>query len=189
MAELDYERIASLVQRTQSGESGAFEQLYRLTYRSLYQMACRYLRDADLAQDAVQETYMLVLKNLAALQNPKLFISWLDQILFRVCLAMQKKCRQGNEESFEDSAAELDRMSRWADSTALPENAAIRIDQKRYILEQVMQLPQPEAEAILLRYYHNLKINDVAAVLHISRATVNRRLLRGRKRLKRLLEP
>lgn len=189
MAELDYERIASLVQSAQGGSSDAFEELYLLTYRNLYQTACRYLRDTDLAQDAVQETYMLVLKNLAALQNPKLFISWLGQILFRVCLAIQKKCHAPNEESLEAAAADLDQLSLRADPATLPENAVIQIDQKNYILRQVMQLPQPETEAVLLRYYHNLKINDIAAVLHISRATVNRRLLSARKKLSTLLDP
>lgn len=189
MAELDYDSIAALVVRAQNGDVTAFEELYLLTYRNLYQMACHYLRDPDLAQDALQETYLLVLKNIATLQNPKLFISWLDQILFRVCLAMQKKRKQYDEESISVSLDELNRLSLHADPSSLPENTAVMIDQKRYIREQILRLPKPEANAILLRYYHNLKINDIAAVLHISRATVNRHLARGRKHLAAMIEP
>lgn len=189
MAELDYDAIAALVVRTQNGDSDAFEELYLLTYRNLYQMACHYLRDADLAQDALQETYMLVLKNLSSLQNPKVFISWLDQILFRVCLAMQKKRQQCSTESIEMSTAELNQLSLHADPAGLPENTAVEIDQKRYILEQIQRLPEMEARVVILRYYHNLKINDIAEALHISRATVNRYLLRARRRLGTILEP
>lgn len=188
VADLDYEKISALVVRAQDGDSSAFEELYLLTYPNLYKMACHYLRDTDLAQDALQETYLLVLKNLIALQNPKLFISWLDQILFRVCLAMQKKRKQYDEESFDLSEAELNRLSLRADPADLPENTAILIDEKRYILQQVLRLPEKEARVILLRYYYDMKINDIAAMLGISRATVNRCLLRGRRRLSTMID-
>ena len=91
MSVLDYQYIAKLVTRTMTGDSDAFAELYAATYQRLYHFAYHYLKDEYLAQDALQETYILVLKNIHSLKNPELFISWLNQICFRICFNMQKK--------------------------------------------------------------------------------------------------
>ncbi len=54
--------IAALVKRAQEDDSDAFAELYVLTYRQQYQFARNYLHDDDLAQDAVQEIYILALR-------------------------------------------------------------------------------------------------------------------------------
>lgn len=85
MAELDYDYISTLVSRARTGDSDAFAELYAATYQKEYRFAYNYLKDEYLAQDALQETYILALKNLYTLRDSKLFISWLNQINFRVC--------------------------------------------------------------------------------------------------------
>ena len=83
--ELDYDYIAKLVRKTQEGDSDAFAELYTATYQSQYRFAYQYVKDPYLAQDILQEVYILVLKNLDTLKNPRLFVSWLHQITFRIC--------------------------------------------------------------------------------------------------------
>lgn len=78
MEALDYKHIANLVSRAQSGDSNAFAELYAATYQRQYLYAYRYLKDEFLAQDALQETYILALKNLIKLKDPTLVISWLN---------------------------------------------------------------------------------------------------------------
>ena len=65
MSSLDYKYIAQLVLRAQAGDSDAFVELYAVTYQRQYHFAYRYLKDEYLAQDALQETYILALKNLS----------------------------------------------------------------------------------------------------------------------------
>ena len=91
MEALDYKYIAKLVSRAQIGDSDAFAELYAATYQRQYLYAYHYLKDEYLAQDALQETYVLALKNLAKLKEPTLVISWLNQINFRVCYNLHKK--------------------------------------------------------------------------------------------------
>ena len=91
--ELDYDYIAKLVRKTQEGDSDAFAELYTATYQSQYRFAYQYVKDPYLAQDILQEVYILVLKNLDTLKNPRLFVSWLHQITFRICF---DNCRKGN---------------------------------------------------------------------------------------------
>ena len=89
--ELDYDYIAKLVRKTQEGDSDAFAELYTATYQSQYRFAYQYVKDPYLAQDILQEVYILVLKNLDTLKNPRLFVSWLHQITFRTVLTLGRK--------------------------------------------------------------------------------------------------
>ncbi len=98
MESLDYKYIANLVTRAQAGDSDAFAELYAATYQRVYMFSYRYLRDEYLAQDALQETYILALKNLSKLKDPMLVISWLNQINFRVCYKLQKEYQCYNQE-------------------------------------------------------------------------------------------
>ena len=91
MKELDIPFIAKLVVRARANDSDAFAELYALTYRKVYNYTRHYLRDDYLAQDAMQEVYILALKNIKKLNDPNLFVAWLNRISFNVCYDMTKK--------------------------------------------------------------------------------------------------
>ena len=183
-ADLDYSYIAELVDRAKNGDSDAFAELYATTYQKQYLFSYCYLKDEFLAQDALQETYVSALKNLSTLKDSKLFVSWLNQINFRVCYtlsARQKKYNfemEGYANMAEDSAAS---------QVSSPEDQIVTVDNKQYIIQQVMALPYSESQAILLHYYKNLKIDDIAFLMETSRSTVKRYLASGKKRLSRTL--
>lgn len=184
MAELDYQYLAELVKKAQNGDSDAFAELYAATYQKLYRYACSYLKDKYLAQDAVQETYISVLKSLKKLKDPQLFISWLNQIAFRVCFRIQKQQDQYNEESTISSDDELN----IPDSSKDPELQVIKVDEQDYLLKQILKLPFSESQAITLKYINNMTLYDIADLLGISRSSVKRYLSSGKKRLARLLQ-
>ena len=101
MAALDYSYLASLVSRVQDGDSNAFAELYAATYQKEYRFAYKYLKEEYLAQDALQETYILALNHIGSLKDPKLFVSWLNQINFRVCFKMHQRQQKYNAEMTE----------------------------------------------------------------------------------------
>lgn len=98
MPSLDYNYIADLVVRAQSDDTDAFAELYAATYQKQYNFAYSYLNDAYLAQDALQETYTIALKDLSKLKDPLLLVAWLNQINFRVCFHMRKRQKIYSEE-------------------------------------------------------------------------------------------
>lgn len=185
MANLDYQYIAELVDRAKAGDSDAFAELYLATYQRQYRFACIYLRNSDMAQDALQDTYVSVLKNLASLADSGLFISWLNQITFRICFNMQKKQRRYHEEmnNFEELQYTL-LPHREVD----PEEYVVRIDQKDFIIRQVLSLPFTESQIIILRYYNNLTIKAIASLMEMSQSSVKRYLNKGRRKLEALLD-
>ena len=179
MADMDYKYIGELVSRAVSGDSDAFAELYAATYQRQYLYACCYMKDEFLAQDALQETYITALKNLGSLRDPKLFISWLNQINFRVCYAMAARQARYNAEmeSFADTA------DTRPDTGQTPEERAVQVDTDEYLMQQVMALPCTESQVILMHYFNNLKIEDIAYIMEISKSTVKRYLASGKARL------
>ena len=142
--------------------------------------SCCYLKDEFLAQDALQETYILALKNLTSLNDPKLFVSWLNQINFRVCFNMSSKQKRWNEETdrFSDTA-----FAARSSPEPTPEDRVINIDNRNYLMQVVMALPYSESQVIFLHYYKHMKIDDIAYMMDISKSTVKRYLAAGKKRL------
>ena len=180
MAELDYNYIAGLVELARDGDSDAFAELYAATYQKEYAFAFCYLKDEYLAQDALQETYILALKNLATLKDPKLFVSWLNQINFRVCFGMANKQNRYNAET----SAYADGEAEYAVAGyGTPEDQVVKVDTDNYMLQQVMSLPYSESQAIFLHYYKQLKVDEIAYLLETSRSTVKRYIASGKKRL------
>lgn len=189
MNSLDYKYIAQLVIRAQMGDSDAFAELYAATYQRQYLYSLKYLRDEYLAQDALQETYILALKNLTKLKDPTLVISWLNQINFRVCYNMHLKQQRYNQEM---NVTEEDLENVTSDvtsqATATPEDSVVLVDSRRYLINQILNLPFTESHVILLKYYRNMKLEEIAQLMDISRTSVKRYLKAGRERLAKVLQ-
>lgn len=185
MSALDYNYVAELVSRSQAGDSDAFAELYAATYQRQYHFACCYLNDEYLAQDALQETYILALKNIMRLKDPTLVIAWLNQINFRVCYNLQRKQQRYNMEigDYNDQINEFSPQQKRFPSNGNPEDKVIEIDSQEYIMNQILKLPFTEAQVIILKYYQNMKHEEIAELMDISRSSVKRYLASGRERL------
>lgn len=184
MAEIDYNYIGELVERAKNGDSDAFAELYLATYQKQYLFCYNYLGDEYLAQDALQETYIRALKNLGSLEDPKLFISWLNQINLHVCYSMKEKKNRSSAELENYAAGMADDVA----SDDSPENHVVKIDDSKYIFNEILALPGSESNAIILHYYKNLPIKEIAYIMDVSKSTVKRYLDSGRKRLAKTLK-
>ena len=186
MSALDYNYVANLVVNAQLGDSNAFAELYAATYQREYHFAYCYLRDEYLAQDALQETYILALKNLSKLKDPTLVIAWLNQINFRICYSLQKKQKLYDNEMVNYNNVVTDERHFVASDN--PEAEVIEIDSQKYIMNQILKLPFTEAQVIILKYYRNMKHDDIADLMDISRSSVKRYLDTGEKHLGQILQ-
>lgn len=186
--ELDYDYLAKLVERTQMGDSDAFAELYTATYQKQYRFAYQYTKDAYLAQDILQDVYILVLKNIYSLKNPRLFVSWLHQITFRICFDTQQKALRQGQELYCDP---MDLITSYHQSdhgsNTDPEAYTLQKDMQQTLIRSISSLPQQFAQPIIMRYYNNMAIDEIADAMDCSRSTVKRRLIKGRKLLEKTL--
>ena len=182
MADIDHAFAAKLVKRAQQGDSDAFAQLYTMTYQAQYAKARHYLRDDFLAQDALQEVYILALRNLGRLDQPKAFAAWLGQINFRVCYNMALKRKQ------ESSIDELEETQPLVSREETPEESAIRTSESRHLAQAVASLPELDRRILELRYGQNKKLAEIGELLGVSLSSVKRHIQSSCEALERSLE-
>lgn len=197
MPALDYSYMAELVVNAQGGDSDAFAELYAATYQKQYQFAYSYLKDEYLAQDALQETYIIALKELSKLKDPMLLIAWLNQINFRICFQLHKKQKRYDAEMggyYDDAEAGGGKVTAISQAqvnpsnTGNPEDMVVKVDSREYIMNQILKLPFTEAQVIILKFYRNLKYGEIADLLEISQSSVKRYLSSGKEHLASILQ-
>lgn len=189
MADLDYDYLAALVRKVQNGNTDAFAELYTATYQKQYRFACRFMKDPYLAQDVLQEMYILALKNIGTLKNARLFVSWLNQINFRLCFDMYEKTSRDQKELLFDDDADTDVFNSTSSYPVPPlEIGVIARDGRRKIIEQVKALPRKEKQAVILKFYGEMTHDEIAAEMGCSKSTVKRYLAKAYIKLGLALE-
>ena len=159
-------------------DSNREEQLNRMIVqyeKDLLKMCCVYLRDASLAEDAVQEVFLKAYKNLYAFRGDCSEKTWLMHIVMNVC----KDFRRNAWVRFVDRSVSLEQ---------LPAPCAPPTVDHITLTTEIMRLPRKQMEAVLLYYYQHMKIKEIAQVLKVSPAAISGRLDKARKRLHGALE-
>ncbi len=172
MTDLNHGNLAALVTQTLSGDMSAFSEVYAITYDKVYNYCRHYLRDSFVAQDAVQEIYILALKNLHKLKNPTLFIAWLNQISFHVCFDISKK--RNNDYTVVDDEVLSTFYDAHPDSD--PAGKVQRDSEQEALRREVASLPPIQRSVITMRFYNNMKLDDIADAMDISLSSVKRYL-------------
>mgnify|MGYP002621204561 FL=1 len=185
MSEFDYNYIASEVRKAQNGDRDAFAELYAATYQKVYSFAYRYVKDEYLAQDIMQEVFILVLRNINNLKKPKLFISWVNQITFHVCLDTAKKHTLHISELEEDMSVLGDTLS--AGDKSNPQTLLEETVGEQEVKDLILSLPPKEAKALSLVYLANLSQQDAADTMGCSLSSLKRYLVKGKAHLEKLL--
>jgi len=161
-----------LVVRCKRGEKEAFELIVELWQKPLLVFALRYLDQETDALDAVQETWISVIKGLNKLQNPSLFVSWLFRILTNKCIdrIRGKKSKLNRLEQLNIRSESLENLSR---NDSLSKAVKSLSDEQRIL--------------IMLRFGQGLQLGQIAAMLNIAEGTVKSRLHRALARLREIL--
>lgn len=186
--QVDFSYIGKLVESALNGNDYSFSELYAATYKKQYAAALSYLKDEHLAQDALQETYVIAFENLSKLTEPKLFISWLNKINVNVCYKMMNKHKMDIDELSNYETADIEGISSSSSSSSPVTDEIEEREKKKIIIQKLQSLPHNEFQTLFLHFYRNKTLDEVAAILGCSRSSVKRYLLSGKARLKKELE-
>ena len=161
-----------LVIRCQQGDEEAFQLLVKRWQKPLLLFALRYLDQEADAWDAVQETWVAVIKGLSKLQSASLFVSWLFRILTNKCI---DRIRHQQSE-----ARQLEHAHTTCDSSDLSNDSEL-------LTRAIQRLSAKHRTLILLRFGHGLKIARIGAMLNMAEGTVKSKLHRALARLRDML--
>ena len=132
----------------------------------LLRMCTVYLRDRDLAQDAVQDTFIKAYRHLPTFRGDCSTKSWLMGIAVNTCRDYLR-------------TAWFRHNDRRIDTDALPETPAPEVFVDHTVLAEVNRLPKRYREVILLRYYQGMKVKETADALKLSPSSVKQRIKRA----------
>lgn len=146
----------------------------------LTRTAYLYLKDWSLAEDAVQESFIKLYKNLHTFRGDASFKTWIYKILTNTCKdvlrsAIMKKVVLGNFFDFKNHT------EKSAESTILKNESGMEL------AEAVLKLPLKYREVIILYYYQSFSTKEISQLLSITESTVRVRLNRGREKLRSLM--
>lgn len=164
-----------VVKGPDSREEERISRLIKTYEKDLLRLCCVMLKDAAMAEDAVQETFIKAYRNLRAFRGDSSEKTWLIRIAVNVCKDMRRTAWFRN----------IGRMVSMNDVELAQKQ---ELDVSSALIGEIMRLPEKSREVILLHYYEGLNQSEIAGILRVSSATVHRRLIKARALLKELLE-
>jgi RNA polymerase sigma factor (sigma-70 family) len=170
------EELSSTVRRAQAGDREAYGWIVRRFQDMAVGYAASILGDFHLAEDAAQEAFLEVWRDMAQLREPAAFASWLRKIIFKQCDRITRGKRVATAP-----------MEHAIDLAALqpgPAEMAERRELQEAVREAIRSLPTGEREAIVLFYISEYSQQEIATFIGLSVIGVKKRLAAARRRLK-----
>lgn len=172
-----------LLQRCEAGEAAAIEEFVRAYHPAAFRLALSILDDADEAEEAAQDALITALDRLATFRGEAAFTTWLYAITLNLCRGRLRKRRSRMR-----LALLLQEILRQQVETPRPESGLQKVEADAAVWSAIRRLPDPQREAIVLRYYHDLPIEMIAQAAAVSERTVHNRLRAAHARLRALLD-
>ena len=159
-----------LVEQARGGDHDAFSVLVRAATPRLYGAAKLILRDPDRAQDAVQEALVLAWRHVRALRDPQAWDAWLYRLTVRSCTRLAQANRRRD---LVELAAVPGR------EPAIPTDFPARLAERDHLGRELGRLPIDQRTVMVLHFYLDLPLTDIADILGIPAGTAKSRLHRG----------
>ncbi|MCC7206655.1 MAG: RNA polymerase sigma factor [Anaerolineae bacterium] len=169
---MDDERVYAQLLR---GDAAALAELMQRYHGPLYRFVYRQTGDSALADDLVQETFIRLLTYRGS--APARFKAWAYTIARNLAYDHLKSARHRNEEA---SAAIED---------LLPDTdgSVFSHDSRDEVIAALGRLPTEQREVLILRFYHEFKLEEIAEVTGVALGTVKSRLFHALKAMKGFL--
>lgn len=179
---MERERVAQLVRQN---DDASRRELFEIFYRRTYAAVFAILRHRESAEDITQDAFIKAFQNITRLREKEKFGPWLAAIatnLARNHLKREKRIYySGNPVEPEAGSAQITPSS--------TEEQVIREEEIARVRAALRTLPPEQYQVVIMQYFYDLKLAEIARLLKISPGTAKSRLFRARVRLSRVLEP
>ncbi len=164
--------LPQLLQSCRAGEPAAIEQLVSAYQPAVFRLALSILDDAAEADEAAQDTFVAALRALDRYRGDAAFTTWLYAIALNVCRGRLRQRRSRRR-----LLGLLEGWLRGQPAATPPPEARVVHDQAQAALADAVQaLPEPQRLVVVLRYYHDLRLTEIAKLLRVTERTVHNRL-------------
>lgn len=184
---MEREQLTATVRAAQQGDEKALSLLFNTYYNDVYYFALKTLKDEDLACDITQETFVEIINTLGELKVPEAFVTWMRQVTYHQCTRYFKKKKEVLVEEDEDGNTLFDTLEEERQEF-IPGEGVDQEDFRATILALLDTLSEEQRAAVLMHYYHEMSVKEIAEAQKVSEGTVKSRLNYARKSLKKSVE-
>lgn len=181
-----------IVKRAQKGDRLAFAELVELYKDKLYNLGYRMMGNPTEAEDVAQETFLRAYANLSTYNASHKFSTWIYRIATNLCIdRMRKKKADFSLDAELDNGGEEGGSTlygRIAAPDRSPEEDVVRLETQEEVQRAIEALPENYRSAVILKYLHDLSLQEIADILEVPVTTVKTRIHRGREALRAVLQ-
>ena len=170
------------LEQCRAGDTFAIERLLQTYQQDVYRLALSILDSPDDADDATQETFLSALRALDSFRGNASFKTWLFSIAINLCRSRLRRLRSRKKGIAILQNLYLLRTPEHPEETALQNEADTNLWGAVRALDEKHRIP------VILRYYHDMQVTEIAEVLSVPIGTVHSRLNHAREKLRNLLE-
>jgi RNA polymerase sigma-70 factor (ECF subfamily) len=186
-------REQDLLKRLQSGDEGAIAELADTYGTKIYQLAFRYLRNKEDAEEVTQDVLMKVHRKVDSFRGDAALSSWIYRITFNAAMSRlrtaryqrsQDEARQAEVDADQQIANVRPELADWSD---MADERVLRTQLRRRVLRAILALPAIYRAPVVLRDLHGMSTEEASAMLKVKDQTLKSRLHRGRLILRKQL--
>lgn len=184
---MEKEKLIAIVRAVQQGDGQGATDLYNAVHKDLYYYIFKTVNDATLAEDLLQDTFIEIFQTIDKLNEPAAFVAWSRQIAYHKCTAYFRKRREILADEDEEGYSVFDTVEEER-TEFIPDEALDKEDLKQTIHAMIAELPMEQRSALLMRYFDELSVKEIAEIQGVSEGTVKSRLNYGRKAIQKSIE-
>jgi len=180
-----------LIGRMRARDASAVADLASLYGPRIQQLAFRYLKNWEDAEEVAQDVLMKVYRKIEAFRGDAALSSWIYRITFNTAMSRLRTARFSRPSEVQQVEIETENAEYMkpepADWSALADESLMRFEMRQKLVEALTHLPTVYRVPVLLRDIQGLSTEEASAVLHVKPQTLKSRLHRGRLILRKHL--
>src|SRR5574338_473083 len=174
-----------LVGRMQAGDAGAVAELASTYGPRIHQLAFRYMKNWEDAEEVTQDVLLKVFRKIDAFRGDAALSSWIYRITFNTAMSRLRTAKASRvAEMRKAETAGGDNLDRQplepADWSSLADDHVLRGELRRKLIAALQHLPMVYRVPVILRDIQGLSTEEASAVLQVKPQTLKSRLQRGR---------
>lgn len=180
-----------LIGRMQAGDSSAVADLASAYGPKIHQLAFRYVKNWEDAEEVAQDVLLKVYRKIDAFRGDAALSSWIYRITFNTAMSRLRTGRAARQSEQRTDLSGLEASDRAvpeiADWSTMADDEVLRGEMRKRLIDALGHLPEVYRVPVLLRDIHGLSTEEASAVLRVKPQTLKSRLHRGRLILRKHL--
>ena len=182
---MDTTETSQVIAECLAGDEQAIERFVATHKADVFRLALSIVQDPSAANEITQETFVFVLKSLHTYQEKSSFKAWLYTITLNTSRSHLR--RQKALKKLRTTLTSILRVD--AQRQATPEDTIIETEKEKAVWKALNELDEKHRMVVVLRYFQDLSISEIAELLSANEGTIHSRLHTARDRMRTILAP